>query len=266
MSSWRILAAILAVLWQALPVVAQTPSVAPSTSNPTESAKSVNAENLPAWLPLPIPPSLYEKWRKYGLWDYKQQGAKYYDLTQFNFGATGSAAGISQESLLALANASKPNPDDIKRLDDSGLKANFMRDGKAFEMLQGMAQEDSHVIRIASDFTLLDSNSKWPRDDIGFSAMRWKDYRSLFEKLSLSEGIVRTEDFPGAIFLVAHARGLCTGGSSIGYVYSTSALASTAKSPKEVLDAEARRDPDRHYAYVFEPIKPNWYIFYEIDW
>ncbi len=36
------------------------------------------------------------------------------------------------------------------------------------------------------------------------------------KELSLSEGIVRSEDFPNAIFFVLRARGLCTGGSSSG--------------------------------------------------
>jgi hypothetical protein len=82
----------------------------------------------------------------------------------------------------------------------------------------------------------------------------------------LAEGIVKTEDFAGSIFFVAHARGLCTGGSSAGYVYSIKRLAPTTKSPKDALNSEARQNPSRHYAYVFVPLTGNWYVFYEVDW
>jgi len=217
-------------------------------------------------MPFPIPPRLYEKWRKYGWWDYKQQGFKYRDFTQFNFGATGGAAGLDQKSLIALAQAVKPTREDVNSLDDPELQVNFTRDAEALEKLRTMAEQDAHVIRIAPDFTWLDSNTKWPREDIGFSAARWNEYRSTFKKLSLPEGIVRTEDFPGAIFFVARVKGLCTGGSSAGYVYSTKPLTPTVKSPKEALDAEARKNSTRHYAYVFKPLNANWYTFYQVDW
>src|SRR5437660_1413780 len=83
----------------------------------------------------------------------------------------------------------------------------------------------------APDFTWLDSISKWPRAAIGFSEARWNEYRGLFTNLTLREGIVRTEDFPGAIFFVARVRGLCVGGSSAGYVYSNTPLTPTADLP-----------------------------------
>jgi hypothetical protein len=42
---------------------------------------------------------MYEKWRKYGEWDYNQIGFSNRDFTQFNFGATGAAAKIDKDSL-----------------------------------------------------------------------------------------------------------------------------------------------------------------------
>ena len=86
------------------------------------------------------------------------------------------------------------------------------------------------------------------------------------ENAALPEGIVRSDDFPGAIFFIARTRGLCTGGSSAGYVYSSSPLSPVVKSPAQALDAEARHNPGRHYAFVFKMLKPNWYAFYEVDW
>jgi hypothetical protein len=220
---------------------------------------------VPAWLPFPIPPSLYAKWRKYGPWDYKAQGAEYRDFTQFNFGATGSAAGLDKEQLLKLAAAAKPRPQDIDQLVDPPLS--FTRQQEALEKVRVMVTEDSHLTRIASDFTWLDSSSKWPREEVGLTEYRWGEYRALFERAATPEGIVRTKDFPGAIFFIARSKGLCTGGSSAGYVYSKNELSPIVVSPKEALDTEARKNPSNHQAYVFKrTTAPDWYTFYEVDW
>jgi hypothetical protein len=224
------------------------------------------SNTLPRWLPFAIPPALYEQWRKYGPWDYKEQSSKYRDFTLFNFGATGKAAGLDLNALEALTRAATPTPDNIKELDDPELLVNFTRNAVSFDKLHEMATEDSHVIRIANDFTWLDNSTKWPRDNIGFSEVRWNDYRSLFGKAALAEGIVRSEDSPGTVFFVARSRGLCTGGSSAGYAYSSDKLTPIVDSPTEALDKEARNNRSRHYAYVFKPLKANWYAFYEIDW
>jgi hypothetical protein len=261
MSIWRTFLAVAVVSVQAVMALAQSTNTA--TTSPPASA---NAVVVPQWLAFPISPALYEKWRKYGQWDYKQQGFQYRDYTQFNFGATGGAAGLDEKSVTALAQSAKPTRDDVKSLDYPELQGNFLRDAEELDRLRTMAEQDAHLIRIAVDFTWLDTESKWPRENIGFSEARWSEYRSAFKKLSLSEGIVRTEDFPGAIFFVTRVKGLCTGGSSAGYVYSTAPLTPTTKSPQDDLDAEARKNPSKHYAYVFKPLKANWYAFYQIDW
>lgn len=248
------------------PPLAASQSTPAAGSVPTRSAISSDTLAVPKWVPVPIPPALYQKWRKYGQWDYKQRAFKYRDFTHLNFGATGSAAGFDEKALLALAEASKATPEDIKRLDDPELKASFAQDRELLETLRRMAEQDAHVMRIAPDFTWLNSSTKWPREDIGFSQTRWNEYRSLFKRLALLEGIVRTEDFPGTLFFVARVRGLCTGGLSAGYAYSTNALTPTVESPRESLDAVVRAAPSQPYAYVFKPLGAGWYAFYEVDW
>ncbi len=168
--------------------------------------------------------------------------------------------------MLALVQATKPTPTDVHTLDEAGLQTHFARSADVLDELRIMAEHDSRLIRIAADFTYLDNSSAWPRKDVGISDARWDEYRSRFDKLPLQEGIVRTEDFPGAVFFVVVAKGLCTGGSSAGYVYSVRKLSPTSNSPAETLNADARNNPDRYYSYVFEPLKPNWYLFYEVDW
>ena len=261
MSKWRTLLAVAVVSMQPLLAYAQSSNTA-TTSQPT----SADAVVVPQWLALPIPPTLYEKWRKYGQWDYKQQGSQYRDFTLFNFGATGDAAGLDEKSLTALAQSAEATRDDVRSLDYPELQGNFLRDAEGIDRLRTMAEQDQHLIRIAVDFTLLDTDTKWPRENVGLSEARWSEYRSAFKKLSLSEGIVRTEDFPGAVFFITRAKGLCTGGSSAGYVYSTTPLTPIAKSPQGDLDAAAHKNPSRHYAYVFKSLKTNWYAFYQIDW
>ena len=250
-------------IFSTLPLLAWTQSPSVATSSQSNSS---DTSIVPRWLSFPIPPALYEKWRKYGQWDYKQQGFQYRDFTLFNFGATGSAAGLDEKSLLALSRSSEPTNEDVRSLDNPELQGNFSREAEELENLRAMAAQDVHLMRIASDFTLLDTEATWPRENIGFSEARWDEYRSAFKQLSLLEGIVRTEDFPGSIFFITRAKGLCTGGSSAGYVFSTTPLTPTSNSPQNDLDSEARRDPNKHYAYVFRPLKANWYAFYEIDW
>lgn len=240
---------------------------AQSTNPPAVTASDANDRAvLRSRLISAIPPAMYEKWRKYGQWDYNQIGFSNRDFTQFNFGATGTAAKIDKDSLLALVQAFKPNPTDLQSLVNPDLEPNFKQHADKFEKLLSMAQQDSHVNRIASDFTWLDSSSKWPREDVGFTNERWDEYRALFKTLSLPEGIVRTQDFPGAVFFIARSNGLCTGGSGSGYVYSIAPLSPNSASPLEALNFEARQNPSKHYAYVFEPLKPDWYTFYEVDW
>jgi|SRR5207253_7033743 len=72
---------------------------------------------------------------------------------------------------------------------DNVLLDNFRAHEEDFNTLIKMANEDSHVVRIASDFTWLDSNYNWPRPEAepGFSKERWEKYRSLFKVLQLEE-------------------------------------------------------------------------------
>jgi hypothetical protein len=246
---------------QPVAIVAQSTNSPPVAVSNSSDKSALRARMLSA-----TPPAMFQKWRKYGQWDYNQIGFSNRDFTQFNFGATGQAAKIDRDSLLALVRAFKPDPTDLQSLVNPDLEPNFTQHVDEFEKLLKMAQQDSRVNRIATDFTWLGTSSQWPREDLGFSNARWDEYRSLFKTLSLADGIVRTLDFPEAIFFLARSDGLCTGGSGAGYVYSSTPLTPISTSPSEDLDKEARKNPSRHYAYVFKPLKPNWYAFYEVDW
>ena len=150
--------------------------------------------------------------RNYGPWDYKRVSMKYRDFTQFNLGATASAAGMNEKDILALVNSKKWQP--APSSEERQLREVFTAHRTEFENLVQMAEIDKTVTRIGPDFTWIAGNSKWPRDTLGFSTQRWEQYKTLFRTLEIQEGILRSDDEPDQIVIVAKARGLCTGGNS----------------------------------------------------
>jgi hypothetical protein len=247
----------------ALPLAAQSIS---NGEKSTSLPRGAVLLEVPKWVPVPISPEMYWWWRKYGPWDYKVQSSQFRAFTSYNFGATGAAAKIPQQVLLTLAQAAAPLPTDIALLDQPNLADQFNASADGLETLRKMAVADERMTRIAVDFTWLKDKSNWPRDDVGLTPARWSEYRALFEKLHIQEGIVRTGDFPGAIFFVIGAKGLCVAGSSSGYVYSEQPLRPLSETPVNALDTEARSHSDQGRAYVFRPLKSNWYAFYQLDW
>jgi len=212
---------------------------------------------------LGIPKALRQQWRKFGLWDYKQTDSKYRD---FNFGATGAAAKVSEQQLLAWESASQPTPDDLDFITRVELDSKFATYRRQLEEVRAMVEVDHTVVRIAPDFTWLEGDTKWPRADIGFSKERWKEYRDLFRAVGLQEGVLRSAQHPGAIFFIVHARGIVTGGASVGYVYSESHLSPLTESPRKDLDAIARASAKKGFAIAFRKLGEKWYAFYQLDW
>ena len=122
-----------------------------------------------------------------------------------------------------------------------------------------MADEDSKLIRIASDFTWLEGNLNWPRpeSELGFSKQRWDEYRLLFKKLGLQGGVMRRSGMPGTIFLIASTKGLAAGGSAKGFVFSSIRL-----SP--VIDSlDTRNTPMKDRVPIYKSLEERWYLYYE---
>src|SRR5260370_11805118 len=73
---------------------------------------------------------------------------------------------------------------------DAALIRNFELHQQDFDKVIEMAKVDSHVVRIAYDFTWLDTNYHWPRpeSEIGLTKERWNEYKGMFSKLGLKEG------------------------------------------------------------------------------
>lgn len=127
---------------------------------------------------------------------------------------------------------------------------------QAFESIVRMAKEDKRLVRVAPDFTWLADNISWPRKDIGLTPDRWDRYRELFREAGVPEGYLRLGE--DQIQLLASTKGLVTGGSAKGYVYSQTKLEPLFRT----LDGPpltGSNDPG--YRHVEGP----WYLFYEWD-
>lgn len=147
---------------------------------------------------------------------------------------------------------------------DSTLVSNFRTHEGDFSALVKMAEEDAKVVRIDYDFTWLEDNYRWPRPDseLGFSVERWDEYRSLFKKLRLEKGVARQSLPDGPILLLASTRGMVTGGSAKGYVFSRKPLSPLSDSLDHV-DQEIRKKNVPANVPVYRSIKDGWYLFYQ---
>jgi hypothetical protein len=158
------------------------------------------------------------------------------------------------------------DPFDTKREHpaDAKLIEAFQKNEAVFNELVQMSNGDSNVIRIAHDFTRLETNWAWPRPNslLGFSNERWDQYRALFKKANLSSGLERTTNATStAIFFFASSKGMTFRGSSKGYAYSQEALSPLLESlDQHPFDPQ---NPQKH-GVAFKRIKEHWYLFY--DW
>ena len=153
-----------------------------------------------------------------------------------------------------------PHPSDESLIKDFRLKEEDLNN------LVKMSNEDVKVIRIAYDFTRLDTNWAWPRDEskLGFSKERWDAYRDLFGRLSLPVGLERAEPGHGVyVYFPVSSRGLGNGhGSSKGYAYLEREVKPLLDSLNDasVRDFYSREKPE-HQLTLYRRIKGNWYLF-----
>ncbi len=126
-----------------------------------------------------------------------------------------------------------------------------------------MSKEDAHVVRVAPDFTWLDTTAQWPRPDsqLGFTRERWDEYRRLFKKTGVESGFYRPEDNGrrNILFLPIEATGMVTGGIEQGYAY-------TEVEPSPLVDSLEHLSIDvKSLQPVFKKLRGNWYLYYLWD-
>src|ERR1035438_9102950 len=163
--------------------------------------------------------------------------------------------GLTALGAIAQSAAPKPLPS------DKALRARFFAHRADFERLVAMANEDSRLTRIASDFTWLDDDVAWPRKDVGISEQRWTEYRQIFRRVGASDGILKGIE-PTRIIFPIMSVGLVPSGFEKGIVYSEAPLSPVLKS----LDDRPlhQKGPVRYSSHVlvYKQITDHWYIYY----
>lgn len=144
---------------------------------------------------------------------------------------------------------------------DGALESVFKDHEADFELLLSMSKADSKVMRIAPDFTWLVDDASWPRpkEKLGFSEERWNQYRQLFQKLKLRNGLLSYQD-QGITYFLASSKGLVTGGSGKGYVYSEKELTPLSESLDKISTELLSKSAN---GTVYKKIGPNWYLFHD---
>jgi hypothetical protein len=112
-----------------------------------------------------------------------------------------------------------------------------------------MQKEDSRIVRIAPSFTRLDNDWSWPRKDIGFTEKRWNEYRALFRKARISDGIQKDDGF---VFFFVSSQGLAIAGTSRGFVF-------TKRNPSPVV--RSFDDCPREEGLCYIALEEHWYLF-----
>lgn len=149
---------------------------------------------------------------------------------------------------------------------DETLIKEFPSKEDGLNQLVKMSNEDKKVIRIACDFTRLDDDWSWPRDEskLGFTKQRWETYCDLFSELSLPVGLERGEPNHGLyIFFPVSTRGLGNGhGSEKGYAHLERDLTPLLDSLNDdsVKNFYAREKP-KYQLTLYRRIKGNWYLY-----
>lgn len=138
----------------------------------------------------------------------------------------------------------------------------FRRNEALFNRLAEMARSEPIVRRIAADFLKTETETfDHPQVPDGFTIERWNDYRRLFTKLRLEEGIgFWNRDM---ISLYATSFGIVVSGSTKGYVWSARPPKPLVSSLDPPLPAEGKLPGDDYTAY--QAIDGNWYLFFTMS-
>ena len=161
-------------------------------------------------------------------------------------------------ALGAIAQSPVPKPPSP----DKALRARFFAHHADFEKLVAMANEDSRLTRIAPDFTWLDDDVAWPRSNVGISEQRWAEYRQIFRRIGVMEGILKYTN-PTLIMFPIMSVGLVPSGSAKGIAYSEAPLSPALKSLDQRPPDEFWNGPDRSHVLVYKQITAHWYIYFQ---
>lgn len=163
--------------------------------------------------------------------------------------------GLSVLSVILLSATSKQLPS------DEALRTRFLAHRVDFERLVAMTNEDSHLTRIAPDFTWLDDDVSWPRRNVGISEQRWDDYRELFQSVGATEGVIKYTK-PNLTLFPISSKGSVPTGVEKGLAYSQASLTPVLKSLDDTPPKEFWNGPDHSHVLAYRPIENHWYVYY----
>src|ERR1044071_5900204 len=109
---------------------------------------------------------------------------------------------------------------------DAKLKKIFYANRDDFSRLVRMSEQDVRVVRINFDFTNMDSDSGLKKN-MGLSPERWQEYRVLFRKLGLTDGLERREGIQPAVMFYVQCEGSAIDADCKGVAYSDKPIAPT---------------------------------------
>jgi hypothetical protein len=140
-----------------------------------------------------------------------------------------------------------------KHPSDQSLLDNFQTHKAEFNQLLQMFLADKGLGRVAYDFT----RPEHP-ENIGISSDRLQQYRKLFSRLGLSEGI-EGYDEKELVWFHASAQGLSVTGSGKGYAYLT-------KPPPLIVESlDNYWSKDGKSFTAFRHIEGNWYLYFDYE-
>jgi hypothetical protein len=140
--------------------------------------------------------------------------------------------------------------------EEADIRRQFESKRAAFERVLEMSNEDyatSRVTRIAPDFTRLEDDWSWPRNESrwGISKPRWDEYRAAFAEAGI-DGIDRSDaDNRAAVFFHVWGEGMLDSTHSRGVVYSPSPMTDFRGESQKVL---------------YRPLDANWYYYDWVTW
>jgi hypothetical protein len=149
--------------------------------------------------------------------------------------------------VLSLMGCSAKHPSDQVLLTD------FENHKAEFNQLLEMFLADKKMSRVSYHFTRPENPS-----EVGVSEQRLQEYRDLFAKLDLSDGMEGNKD-KDMVWFYASLSGVTVATSSKGFAYSS-------KPPQYLANSlDGYRSPDGKAYTVFRHIEGNWYLYLDVE-
>lgn len=141
---------------------------------------------------------------------------------------------------------------------DADLQRRLVQSRQIFDQLVNMADQDRAVARIAPEFYKLDSNNSAPlfEPTVRFTRNRWDQYRELFLRIDLKNGLMRLPEYPDVIFFLPFENVITPWlekSYDEGYAYSTasvSPLLDTLEHPNSIRSG-----------FAFKRVTGGWSLF-----